>query len=220
MLLKRDVPVVTAAGDSVGRVDRVVIDPETHELTHIVARTGLLARQDRLIPVAAIASTTEHEVRLHEAVGDAERFPAFEETHFIHADDLRPDTESGGSVAGYAQPLFWYPIGEGSGQLMGTLAEALPGYLEEVEQHLPPGTIALKEGAHVISRNGTRVGTIEEILTEPRRRIIVAFTVASGTMFRKHTVIPASWVGRVEENEVHLRVGDTVIESVKHHQAA
>jgi len=38
MQFKENAEVVTSSGDKVGRIDRVVIDPKSNELTHLVVK--------------------------------------------------------------------------------------------------------------------------------------------------------------------------------------
>ena len=56
--------VYTADDTHVGSIDRVVVDPLTLELTHIVVSKGLLLPEDRVLPIGAIATATEQRINL------------------------------------------------------------------------------------------------------------------------------------------------------------
>jgi sporulation protein YlmC with PRC-barrel domain len=49
MELKPDAGVFTSKGKAVGQVDRVVIDPKTKNVSHIVVRKGLIQTESRVL---------------------------------------------------------------------------------------------------------------------------------------------------------------------------
>jgi sporulation protein YlmC with PRC-barrel domain len=64
---------VKTGNQKVGQVDELVVDPDGEKITHLMMRTGhLWGKKDVAIPVSAIDSVVEEEVRLNidkEAVG-------------------------------------------------------------------------------------------------------------------------------------------------------
>ena len=76
MQLKRDTPVQTATGQSVGHIDRVVLDPASKEVTHIVVRKGLFFTQDKVVPIGLVAAATEAQVTLREDAEFTKQYPA------------------------------------------------------------------------------------------------------------------------------------------------
>jgi uncharacterized protein YrrD len=52
MELKEGATVKTNDGQKVGTIDRIVVDPATNEVTHIVIEKGFLFTEDRILPVA------------------------------------------------------------------------------------------------------------------------------------------------------------------------
>ncbi|MEW6442624.1 MAG: PRC-barrel domain-containing protein [bacterium] len=86
MRFKDGASVVTAGGDKVGRLDRVVLNPKTCRVTHLVVRKGFLLTRDRVVPAERVASTDENTIRLGDPTGDPETFPEFRETEFVDAD--------------------------------------------------------------------------------------------------------------------------------------
>ena len=61
--------VYTADDQQVGHVDRVVIDPKTLEVTHIVVQKGFLFTEDKVVPLDLIAEANEDRVALREHAG-------------------------------------------------------------------------------------------------------------------------------------------------------
>ena len=83
MQFKDGTSVYTFDGQDVGRVDRVVLNPKTKEVTHLVVRKGLLFAEDKIIPLHLIATATEDRVSLREGAGELDDLPPFEEIHYI-----------------------------------------------------------------------------------------------------------------------------------------
>src|SRR5215208_6914021 len=91
MELREGTSVFTPGGEEVGRVNRFVIDPATNEVTHIVIQKGWLLPEDKVVPFEMVNSATDERVVLNEEIGDFDKLPPFEETHFVRASDERPD---------------------------------------------------------------------------------------------------------------------------------
>ena len=71
MQFKRGANVYTADGDRVGDVERVVLDPRSKEVTHIVVDKGFLFDDDRVVPLNLIAGVEDDaDVHLREDAGD------------------------------------------------------------------------------------------------------------------------------------------------------
>ncbi|MBN2390589.1 MAG: PRC-barrel domain-containing protein, partial [Anaerolineae bacterium] len=47
----KNAPVFTATHERVGHVDRVVINPQTEEVTHIVIRKGFIFAENKVLPI-------------------------------------------------------------------------------------------------------------------------------------------------------------------------
>jgi uncharacterized protein YrrD len=109
MQIKNNAKVTMANGKDAGRIDRVVLDPKSKEVTHVVVRKGFVFTEDKVVPMNLIGSATDEGVVLRSDVGDLKDLPPFEETHYIHLeeDEMPNAPERLGSV--YALPVYWYP---------------------------------------------------------------------------------------------------------------
>jgi hypothetical protein len=70
MQLKKNAHVHTADQQDAGRVKRVVIDPKTKQITHIVVEKGLLFTEERVLPIRMVADATEEQVTLQGEVNN------------------------------------------------------------------------------------------------------------------------------------------------------
>ena len=79
-------------------------------------------------------------------------------------------------------------------------------YVTQVEQNIPEGAVALKEGAKVISADGRDVGRLERVLAEPEGDKVTHLLISRGIFPRETRVIPMDWVTTLTDDKVHLRV--------------
>jgi sporulation protein YlmC with PRC-barrel domain len=213
MQFRQNAGVHTADGKVAGRIDRVVLDPKTKEVTHIVVRKGFLFTDDKVIPMDLIDAASEAGVMLRENAGDLQALPLFEETHHVRAAES-PPTQAGGDIRVNDTPSFyWYPLMGGVPPI--AVADPLtPGYVAETEQNIPEGTVALKEGAKVIAADGQHVGNVEQVITDPRVGRIMNLVISQGILVKERRQVPFTWVSTVREHEVHLTVASQIIDEL------
>lgn len=203
--------VFSADGKRVGTVDRVVLDPDTKEVTDLVIRKGFLFTEDKVVPISLVGPATEDKVTLRRQEDGMEALPNFEETHYVEADlGYVPDLRS----AARPRPLLWYPP-LGPWWTMGAYAGYdRPQYVAKTEKNIPEGTVALEEGAKVISRDGKHVGDVERIFTEPQEDRATHLLISEGLILKQKKLVPTTWMSTVLEDEVHLSVNSDLVESL------
>jgi len=207
MQFKQDAKVVTPTGQVVGHVDRVVLNPNNKQVTHIVVQKGFLFTEDKIVPLALIESATDDRVTLRRSAGDLDKLPPFEETHYIPLS--KDEADAAAYVSGLAYPLYWYPP---MGGWLGH--DYLPPFTAEVEQHIPEDTVAVKEGARVISSDNKHVGNVERVFTEPRGDRATYFVITQGLFLKERKLVPTTWIREVESDEIYLSVGSSVLDSL------
>jgi len=212
MQFKQGAGVVTSRGHRIGRIDRVVIDPRSKAVTHVVVRKGLVFKQDKVIPVDWIDSTTEDDITLRESANDPQALPNFEEEHFVA---VKEDASAPRPPApGYVPALYWHPPFAGNG--IGRLLDASrPAYMTQTHRNIPEETVALKEGARVISADGKHVGNVERVLIHPDTERVTHFIVTQGLLFKESRLIPAHWISHIGEDEVHLAVASHLLSELR-----
>lgn len=194
--------VVTSRGDKVGHVGRVVIDPRTKKVTHLVVRKGFLFTEDKLIPMDYVGDANEERVTLRDDVGgNMDNFPNFEDRQYIPlgADEYAVD---------YAAPMYWYPPYGASAWIN------MPTYTVNVEQNIPEGTIALNEGANVITEDDQHVGDVERVMTDNETNTVTHLVISQGLFFKEEKLIPISWVIHAKDNRVRLGVSSPFLEKL------
>jgi len=219
MQFKRGATVRTADGKKVGTVDRVVMDPRTKEVTSIIVNKGFLFGDDKVVPISLIGTVEdEAEVHLREDAGDLDRLPNFTETEFVPS-GVEETVDNRG--AAYAQPYYYYPpIGVGWYAGVGApLTYASPELMPVKEINIPEGTVALEEGADVITADDEHVGNVDAVLTEPEADRATHLVVSEGVLFPHRKLVPMQWVDTVLENEIHLAVPAALVDDLPEYEA-
>jgi sporulation protein YlmC with PRC-barrel domain len=189
-----------------------VIDPLTKKVTHVVVRRGFLFADDRVVPIGLVAEATEEHVNLQEDAGDLHNLPKFEESHYVRL------PEEGGhhspSSGRYASPLYG-PSPTAAGVSFPEPDPLGPPYAKRVEQNIPEGTVALREGAKVIAEDGKLVGHVEEILTDAKTEQATHIVISQGLLQKERKMVPAFLAREIEENEVYLAVPAGLLEKLR-----
>lgn len=202
MQFKQGASVVTAQEQAVGRIERVVIDPRSKDVTHIVVRKGLLSTQHKVVPIQMVAETTEDHILLREDAGDLQALPDFEEKHYILTGENSAPSESS---PGYGPTLYGYSL-DGGGRVDSLPVRPQRTHLVQIQQNIPEGTVALKEGAIVISADDQPVGHIERVLVDPQADFATHFLISKGWLRKETKGIPVQWVTLIGEDEIHLAI--------------
>lgn len=201
MQFKQGASVVTVDGKEAGHIDRVVIDPGSDEITHLVIQRGLLQRQDKVVPIATVTIEPEGQLMVHMKSDELALLPDLEEERYHLADEGRgDDAPSTGSV--YPP----YPTG------VPGFAHYGPRYVAETHLNIPDNTVALKEGARVIARDNKEVGHVAQVLTSTPADRVTHFMIERGLLVKEHRLIPVKWVDRLADDEVNLAIDSSSVE--------
>lgn len=195
-------PVVTGTGERAGDIKRVVVDPVSCTVTHIVVRKGVLFPTDKVVPVAEVARADDDAVWLRKSIGDPDELPDFEEEVYVPVTTGERE-RSGGPDS--APQLYAYNAHVGGP--MGLATEDSTRFLAQPRRNIPPGTVALEKGATVVDPAGTSVGEVVDVVTRDESERLVGIVVSEGLLRKEERLVPADWIQRIDENEVHVAVG-------------
>lgn len=216
MQFKEGTQVYTADGDEVGTIDRVVLNPQSNEVSHIVVRQGWLFTEDRVVPTELIDRAIADRIQLRADVQKLDELPLFEEAHYVPPGEAPADA----APVATASPLFWYPpMGAAwSGYYTGHYGYPLAPYVTYVERNIPEGTVGLKEGANVVSLDGENVGSVERVFTNNELNRATHLLITEGWFFKEKRSIPVDWIRRVDDNKIHLAVNADTLKQVPEYQ--
>src|SRR5258706_15667562 len=86
MQLIKGADVFSSAGEKIGSLDRVVLDPETKEVTHIVVEKGMLFTTNKLIPIEYVNLEHGERIMLNQTEKELDKLPAYNESYYIGLD--------------------------------------------------------------------------------------------------------------------------------------
>jgi len=193
--------VLTAKGEKIGTINRVVIDARTRDVTDIVVDRGLF-ENEKVIPVGLVDVEKEDQIMLRETNQGVDAFLDYETTHYIPIDQLA------GQPYENVETYYWYPPANLQMPTSGALPGGgiMPDYVLQTETSIPEGRIAIAEGARVISADEKHIGNVEQVIADSDSNKVTHFVVGKGFLLKEHKLVPAFWVTKVEEEKIHLSV--------------
>jgi uncharacterized protein YrrD len=205
---QKNAKVSTADGRQLGMLERVVLNPENNLVTHIVVqREGLLHNEDKVVPIEMVAETGPDRVLLNREIKDLESLPPFEEKHLVNSeaglDDATTPINTQAPMYGYSQ----------LGTTMGPVSQGR--YTTDVDQNIPDGSVALKEGAQVVTVDGKHIGKVERIVADEAGEHATHLLVTTGLIARERKLVPMDWIRSIFEDEVYLEVDEAAIRSLE-----
>ena len=197
--------VFTAHGEYVGKVDRIVIDPITRMVSHIVVHKGVLLPGDKVIPIEGIATATEE--RVHLARGNhPDEFPSFIEQHYVRLDEEDQDRDQ--ETTAIKTPFVWYgPYGMASSMYESSMRVV-------TEKNIPERAVALEPGVCVCVVGRAEIGELDEVITtDSGLATHIVVTMSDPSLDRK--AIPMHWVDEIAADEIHLGATQWMIEAIE-----
>jgi uncharacterized protein YrrD len=214
MQFKKGTEVFSGEGEKIGTLNRVVIDPRTREVSSLIVGKGILFRTDKVIPITLVDLDIEDRIGLKKTNQDIlEDFPDFETVHYVPLGE--PDNPYHDAI----EASYWYPPVPPQWGISNYVGHPTPEFVLKTDKDIPEGTVALEEGAKVISRDGEHIGNVEQVITESQDNRVTHFVISEGFLLKERKLVPAVWVTKVAEDEIHLSVGAGLFERLPEYQA-
>ncbi len=185
-------PVTVADDQPAGTVERVVVNPGTRQVTHLVVHRGLLHRHDIVIPVSHVVASDDAGVRLQLMGAELDSHAPFQAQDFVAP-------PPGWEVPGYTRRdvLFALP------RPLAKLAQGFP----RLAASAPAGSLAsvpsvgLDGGTPIVCRDG-RVGRLYLLLLNPSDGQVTHLIARSSRRPRYSPIIPADWVTEITPRHI------------------
>ncbi len=181
---------VRCADGACGEVTRVVIDPVTRELTHLVVEPAGRQGLGRLVPLG-LADAASGEIQLRCTIAEFEKLDAAEETQFV------PGTK-GYAAYGPEQVLSWPWLSLGGSATVE--GDSVAGVSETVTYDtVPLGEVEVRRGDRVHATDGD-IGHVEGLVIDPRNHHVTHVLLQEGHLWgRKEVAIPISAVSGADD---------------------
>jgi uncharacterized protein YrrD len=205
MKIHEDAKVLSSEGKTVGELDRVVVDPKTKEVTHLVVEQGILFTEDRVVPMSMVQTSDEEKITLRATADELEELPEFEETEYMPLDE-----QARSEFPVEARSLYY--LGKPFGIPPMTLPDR-PVY-KRTEKNIPDDAIDFEDGAKVLSVDEEHIGDVEQILTHPETDQVTHFIISKGLLLKERKLIPTNWISVFGDDEIRLAVGSRIVEQL------
>ncbi len=193
---------VESNGRDVGRIERVVLDRESYEATHLVIRQGgPLNPRHLLMPVGWVTGSEHSKVRIDRSEDEVTALPNFEVQHYVRLDQL--DQEHSEHPRSKVKPADWINyfvplIANAFGDPLHT-----PGVVV-TDQLLSPSENAVRRGLPVESSDGHKLGEVQEVLLNETDWGLSGIIIARGFVLKHPMRVPADWVSMIERERIVL----------------
>ena len=217
MRLTKGADIHSPQGEKLGTLERVILDPDTKEVTHLVIAKGLLFKTSKVVSMDMVDHADHEHVTLLAPKDKLDELEDFEETHYVSLEQTEDPTSDELPKSYWYPPLnlAWWRAG---GVDVPVTYPAAPVYVARTEQNIPEGSVALEEGSKVLSRDDKHVGNIEQVVVDSQDHRVTHFVVGEGFLFKEHKLIPSVWISRIDEHEVYLSVPSSVLERLPDYQ--
>lgn len=192
-----DIPLnadVECADGPGGKSTYVIVNPTTQQVTHFVVKEGGLHPTERLVPIDWVVETTHDLIRLRCTRDELAAMEPFFETGFIRRDIPHVDP---------VMSALWdrpYAVSQTT-------------VVRVQHKHIPPGELAMRQGARVEATDGY-VGRVDEFLVDSSEHITHLVLREGHLWGQKEVTIPVSEIHHIEEDTVYLKLDRHAIESL------
>lgn len=191
---------VRATTGELGLLEALIVDPTTVRVTHLVVGDPAGGPR-RLVAEGHVAEATPAEVMLDLSVSGFDDCELFDEPDYNVPDreglidDLR--LEPG---AYYLEPY----------------ATPVDGFLLSEHERVPRDEVAMRRGADVDSRDGHRIGKVDEFLVHPDDGQVTHVVVRTGHLRKQDVMVPVGRATRFEDDVVVVDLSAEEIDDLPH----
>lgn len=215
MELKKGADVFSSVGEKVGYLDRVVINPDTKEVTHLVVQTGLVFSTNKVIPIEWVSMKVGDRIALKKNAQELEDLPEYDPDSYINLDKSAYPEEERKLDASYWNPPLYYPWWLSAGGTPGRYPK--PKFVK-AQDVIPDETVALKEGAKVISKDGEHIGNVEDVIVETDEYRATHLVIGTGFFLTEQKLVPTLWISDVDEDKIHLSVESQIFDRLPEYE--
>jgi sporulation protein YlmC with PRC-barrel domain len=209
MRLQSHARILSSDGEPVGHLERVVIDPRTDEVTHLVIEKGLLFTEERVVPVEEMSASVGERVELKLSAAELADAPRFVERDFLQLGGEKVE-ELELEVAPF---YYLHPPGD------TVIAGSFPRFpeqpmVEKKSRNIPQGSIALEAVEKVYDAMGELIGDVEQVLVDSEDESVNHLIISRGMLLKERKVIPLAWVREVQESRIGLGVSGQILDQM------
>lgn len=196
-----------------GSVKRLIIDPTTEKVTHLVVDSRPHFGYEVLVPESKVTSANLHFVQLSCSRVELKGMERFEQMRYLPADteEVAPPPE----WREYLVPAAPTPTFGGTTTGGVPYLAVLPAQpVAEVAEAIPEGEVEVGRHARVRTADD-HVGHVEDIVVDPSTGRMTHFVMRTGHLWGQRAFdVPVSAIAEVRDDEVRLRLTREEVEAL------
>lgn len=175
-----------------GRLARVVIDPTDNEVTDLVVEKRALKRQDRVIPLSAVADVSPEEINLALRRDQIDAYPRYSERDFLAAvGDWQHERYDSCYISSWRMP-YGQSLYDG----------AIPMQVQRITEGIASTLDAIGRGTPVICSQG-RLGTVNHILVNRETDAITHLIIRGTGLASEYHIMTVDQIAKVDDDGIH-----------------
>ena len=179
-----------------GKITRVVANPITVEMTHIVVKARGALEGEYLVPVDAISYSSPKDVTLTISEDDLRLLDSFETIHYMSMSEPSQDSSD-------LSMLIWPFLPPGD-----------EGPMYELEAQVPPEELVVRRGAQVEASDG-KIGVVDGFMVNPENSHITHLVLEKGHLWgHKDVAIPIDSVEDYDGQVVTLKLDKDAVNAL------
>jgi hypothetical protein len=193
-----------------GEVTRMIIDPATRTLTHLVIEPKHHRDRGRLVPIELVETATG-DIRLRCTLGEFDQLEPSQEVDLEEGVEYQGGYGAAESIQGYGGTGSMGVGGSVSGTAIGsTLGHNTPVVIHDA---VPLGEADLRRGDHVHALDGA-IGQVRGFVVDPSDHRVTHILLQEGHIWgRKEVAIPISAVTGMD-NVIRLNITKQQVEDL------
>jgi uncharacterized protein YrrD len=221
--------VVTKDAQEIGKIDRFIVDPKADRVREFVVRKGFFVEHDILVPMDWVdASFGDHDnvVHLTQTADAVMQLPEFVEANYAAAPDgmypgLLGDPFYAYDGGGWLWPASHYEPAPEDPAAQNTAVTAvddgssnvvLPGLLDDALAESRPGNVIISPGTDVKTRDGDKIGTVDDLVVDPKRGMVTEIIIKKGLINHTEIRIPTQFIEQIADDGVHVTLDKARLE--------
>lgn len=203
MKIEIGVGVRTLDGHEIGRVERIVVNPDTREVDALVVHRGTILTRDVVVPLSLVERTDRDGVLLRIEWSRVVDLPDFVEQHYTAG------PEDVTAAFPYAPGSVLSPLRRSPG------ISGLPGPYRPTgrEWRAPGPEVEISDGTEVRSVDGP-IGVVDQVRTDPVTNRVSSIVVLGGIALNRDVEIPVEFVAEVADDHVKLSLTTQQVEEL------
>jgi sporulation protein YlmC with PRC-barrel domain len=181
---------------NIGTIDRLIVDPRTDRLQGFVVRKGLILQRDVVIPAADVAPDNYDDMngilRLTISARDTDRLLAYQEEGY----NQPPIVANAPGVLWTAPVYRPDPDAQPHREEMHTAHNRL--------EQTHPASALLRTGTKIVGRDGTKIGTVDELVANQQTGNITELVAKRGLLDDTQVRIPVQLIDTVTDDAIYV----------------